>query len=126
MSKTHAEIRFEAARKRLSESLKNLERVVKEKLHQAATESRMLKVGSSEEDSESKLLQQAGIIQNLNSEINNLQKNLSELGKETEFLNEQNKALGGKITAFRSEKNSLIDAIEADLWRIEEIITNED
>lgn len=122
--KTHAEIRFETARKRLSESLKNLESTVKEKFHQAVIDSRMLDVAEDSEDSQA--ITQSTIIQNLNHEINKLQKNFSDLGKETEFLNEQNKVLSKKITETRAEKNSLVKAIEADLLKIEEIINEED
>ncbi len=123
MAKTPAEIRFETARKNLSESLKNLEKTVKEKFHQAVIDAKMLDIAGDHGDEQA--LTQSTIIQNLNHEINKLQKNLSDLGKETEFLNEQNKVLSKKITETRTEKNSLVKSIEADLLRIEEIINEE-
>jgi chromosome segregation ATPase len=125
MAKTHAETRFETARKRLSESLKTLEKTVKEKLHQAAIESKMLDVSENEEEAQAKVVQQETIIQNLNEEINNLQKNLSDLGKEADFLNEKNRTLSEKISDSRNEKKSLLEAIEADLTKIENIINKE-
>ena len=126
MSKTHSEIRFDAARKKLSDGLKNLEKTVKDKLHQSSIESKMLDVGENSDGSQSRLAEQSSIIQNLNSEINNLQKNLSDLGRETEFLSEQNKILSKKISDSRIEKNILVEAIATDLLRIEEIIKDEE
>ena len=126
MAKTHSEIRMETARKRLSDALKNLEKVTKEKLHQTVMESKVLDLNKNDEEAEVKLVQQASLIQNLNTEINNLQRNLSELGKESDFLSEQNKALNKKIGEFSNEKNSFIKSIEADLLKIEEIINKEE
>lgn len=116
MSKTHAEIRFEQARKRLSESLKNLEKTVKEKLHEPT-------INSPEENDAA---QKSATVQKLNDEINNLQKSLSDLGRETEFLNEKNKALAQKFSDFRAHGKGLIESVEADLVRIEEVIKNYD
>jgi len=118
MTKSASEIKFEKARKKLSDSLKNLEEVVKEKLQQVANEP---KAGDS-----NSLQDQSSLIQSLNSEINNLQNSLSHLGKETEFLNEKNKILSEKFSKFRSDQSILIEAIEADLAGIEEIIKDEE
>lgn len=127
MSQTHAEIRFEKARKRLSAALKNLEEVVKEKLHEASVNATMMSVSDDDTNSaHAKLVEQETVIQKLNSEINNLQKNLSDLGKETEFLNEKNKVLGQRIAEFRTQGSSLIEAIEAELLSIEEVLENHD
>ncbi len=126
MSKPHAEIRFEKARKRLSEALKILEKTVKEKIHESSINATMIDVSSDETNSQAKLIEQSTTIQNLTSEINNLQKTLSDLGKETEFLNEKNKILSQKITEFRTKGSVLIEAIEADLLHIEEVIEKHD
>jgi len=127
MSKNAAEIRFENARKRLSTALKELENVMKEKLHESAIEARMI---DRDEDGGSshhaKLIEQSTIIENLNSEINNLQKNLLEVGKQSDFLNEKNKVLGEKLGKFRERGASLVEAIEADIARIAEVIKNEE
>ncbi|OFW80490.1 MAG: hypothetical protein A2887_05140 [Alphaproteobacteria bacterium RIFCSPLOWO2_01_FULL_40_26] len=120
---TPAEIRFEKARKRLADMLKNLEEVIKEKLHEAAINS--IDISDNEKGAQAWMIGQEGVIQNLNEEINNLQKSLSDLGKETEFLREKNQVLANKISKFRDEGKSLIEAIEADLLHIEEVIKND-
>ncbi len=127
MSKTHAEIKFEKSRKRLSAALKNLEEVVKEKLHEASINATMMSVSDDDSNSaNARLVEQETMVQKLNSEINKLQKNLSDLGQETEFLREKNSHLATKIANFRTEQNNLIMAIEADLAHIEEAIKNHD
>lgn len=123
MTKTHAEIRFENARKRLSHALENLEDVMKRKLHEEAIESRMIRAA---DDSDAEILEQATTIQNLNLEINNLQKALSDLGRETEFLNTKNKIFAEKLSAIRGEQLGLIEAIETDLAKISEAIKIEE
>lgn len=125
MSKSASEIRFEKSRKRLSEVLKNLEEVVKEKIHETALDSKMIDISDrNNESSRGQIIEQAAVIQNLNSEINKLQKNLSDLGSESEFLTEKNKLLGERIQELRTQSKSLIDAIEADLLHIEEAIND--
>lgn len=117
MTEITSEIRFEKARKRLATALENLENVFKNKLHEEAAASRIV---NSKEESEIKLAQQEIIIQNLNLEINHLQQNLSDLGRETEFLNEKNKIFAEKLAKARQERLEIIGAINADL----EIISN--
>lgn len=127
MTGAPAEIRFEKARKRLSLLLKNLEEVVKEKLHETAINAKMIDIaGNTGDGQQAILIEQQAIIQNLNAEINSLQKNLADLGRETEFLHERNKALAQKISYLRNEGKSLFEAIESDLVRVEEIIKNHD
>lgn len=125
MSKTLSEIRFEKSRKRLSEVLRNLEEVVKEKIHETAIDSKMIDISdASNGSSRAQIIEQAAVIQNLNYEINKLQKNLSELGNEGEFLSEKNKLLGERIQELRTQSKILIDAIEADLLQVEETIND--
>jgi CII-binding regulator of phage lambda lysogenization HflD len=115
MIQTHANIRFEKARKRLSSALENLEDVVKNKLHEEASSSRII---SAKEESETKLAQQEIIIQNLTLEINNLQQSLSDLGRETEFLNTKNQIFAEKLAKLRQERLEIIAEISEDLNKI--------
>jgi septal ring factor EnvC (AmiA/AmiB activator) len=127
MSKSASEIRFENTRKKLANAFKNLEEIIKEKLHEAATNATMMNL--SDQDSEnihSKFLEQEQLIQQLNKEINNLQKSLSELGKESEFLREKSYIMAAKFNDISVQKKTLLEAIEADLIRIEEVIKNHD
>ncbi len=115
MTKNLANIRFEKARKRLANALENLEDTIKDKLHDEASTSRIV---SAKEESEIKIAQQEIIIQNLNIEINNLQQNLSDLGRETEFLNTKNKIFAEKLEKLRQERLEIIDEISAELQKI--------
>ena len=127
MTKTHAEIRFEKARKKLSESLQNLEDIIKNKLHETAIQSKMIDVSAHDiENNQAMIVEQANTIQNLSHEINNLQENLLQVGKETEFLNEKNRVFAERLESFRKYQQQAIEAIEIDLTRIEEIINNEE
>lgn len=127
MSKTHSEIRFDKARKKLSDAFKNLEDVMKQKLHEAAIQSTM--IGASENDvggRQAQIVEQLATIQSLNLEINNLQKNLINAGNETDFLNEKNKFLAEKFSKLQKESLCFIEAIETDIALIEEVIKNHD
>ena len=127
MKNSSTELRFDNARKRLADALKGLEESVKKKLHEGALGLKMLDVGHENFDStQAKLIEQAVTIENLNSEINNLQKNLSVLGRDTEFMNTKNKLFAEKINETRNQQATLIAAIEADLAQIEAVITNEE
>lgn len=127
MKNSSTELRFDNARKRLADALKSLEESVKKKLHEGAIGSKMLDVGHEDFDgAQAKLIEQAVTIENLNSEINNLQKNLSLLGRDTEFMNTKNKIFAEKINEIRTQQSDLIIAIETDLAQIEEIINNKE
>jgi len=127
MSKTPAEIRFEKSRKKLSTALKELDAAIQKKLHEGAIETKIMDIGN-EEDSEAKakIIEQSETISNLNSEINTLQKNLSILGRESEFLHIKNKIFAEKLAAIRNQQSILIEEIETDLIRIESIIKTEE
>ncbi len=120
--------RFDRSRKRLSHALKNLEDVVKEKIHEAGLNAEILAVNSNEFCNEShvQFIEQTSAINSLNEEVNRLQKELSELGKEAEFLRETNQALREKIESTRHQKDDLVKAIETDLTIIHEIIEKYD
>lgn len=120
--------RFDKSRKRLSCALKNLEDVVKEKIHEAGLNAEILGVNSNEfcNETHTQFIEQTSAFNSLSDEVNRLQKELSELGKETEFLRETNKSLGEKIKNFRQQKNDLTQAIEDDLAVIHEVIEKYD
>lgn len=125
--KSIAETRFENARKRLSTTLKNLESVMKEKLHEAALENKMINISLNDfKQHEARLVEQSTIIQNLHREINNLQKNLEDLGKENEFLSNENQVLEENFSNLREQGSNLVESITSDLTHIEEIINGEE
>lgn len=108
------EIRFDQARVRLNNSLKELEKVITEKLL-TSNDAELRSTGAGE---------QAGIIQNLSDELNKLQNTLAEIGDENEVLAAENKSLLSNLNKFSSQGSTLVEAIESDLVRIEEIIKN--
>lgn len=128
MTDSNIENRFENARKSLSETLKNLEEIIKQKIHESALQGRMISSVSENEikNNQSALLEKTTTIENLNQEINNLQNNLLDLGKENDFLSKENKALTSKLTNSNSQQSRLIEAIESDLVKIEKVIKKED
>ena len=127
MSDSNVENRFENARKNLAETLKDLEEIIKQKIHESALQGRMISSVSENEikNTQSALLEKSTTIENLNQEINNLQNNLLDLGKENDFLNKENKALASKLANSNSQQSRLIEAIESDLVKIENVIQKE-
>lgn len=129
MKKTFAENNFERSRKRLSDAFSLLEKNIKEKIYETSLQSKMMEVSNLDNDESRlkvKIVEQAAIIDNLNSQVNNLQKELENIGLEVEFANEKNKMLINKLTELKSESNKIINEVEADLFKIEELIKEED
>lgn len=125
MTKQDFEIRFEKAHSRLNKSIKELEKTAIDKLHETASQSRMLSVLGDDESLSAKVTEQNLTIQNLISEVNKLQENLAALGNENDVLIEENKSLETEFEKLKEEGMTLTEAIEADLVRIEKIITGE-
>lgn len=122
MSQESSEARFDKARKRLSSALKELEEITKEKIHEASEQ--QIKIISDNKDGD-----EAGLggryslpAYNLSTQVNQLQNELSEVGKEVEFQREKNKTLLDRIQNFQQEKTHLAEAIERDIIEIERII----
>lgn len=118
--------RFDEARERLSSTLKRLEEIVIEKIHETSMNAKMLDVVESDESSlQSKVIEQTAIIQNLSGELNKIQKTFGEIGKENDFLKDKNNFFADKVFKFKTQGSSLIQAVESDLVRIREIIKND-
>jgi len=115
--------RFDRSRKNLATALNQLENAIKEKIREAS----LLAVGEvGEDEAEAKIIEQNAMITKLSGEVNRLQNQLSELGKENEFLTQNNKTLWQRIENFTQQKNDLIKAIESDLTLIHEVIEKYD
>ncbi len=126
MTKTIAETRFEKARKRLSEALKNIEAVIKDKISEVDFQARIVDADDNYETAaEAVIAEQKATIKHLNSEINRLQKSMAEVGSEVEFLNEKNHILSKRKDDFVKQKNYLIHLIENDLQEIRKLINGE-
>lgn len=125
MAKQDFKIRFDQARARLNNALKDLDKTAIEKLHETASQSRMLHVLGDENSLNAKVTEQNLTIQNLISEINKLQEGLAALGNENDVLIEENKVLSEDLEKLKEEGMMLVEAIELDLVQIEEIITGE-
>jgi len=122
-----AQKKFEEARDKLAESLKNLEEITLAKIHETSKNSRMmLDVAEGDESSlRAKLFEQSTIILNLSEELNKIQKTTGETDKENDFLKDKNRFFADKIFKFKTQGSSLIQAIESDLSRVKEIIKNQ-
>lgn len=117
-----SEKRFEEAQKQLSSALDNLEKAAIEKLHETSLNSNMFNVGEDDESIKARVIEQTATIQNLNNELNELQKTISEVSTENESLLDQNKSLLNKINQLRLTSGNLVDDIEIDLMQISKII----
>lgn len=127
LTKVRGEARFTKVRGDLSVALQNLEDVVKDKLHDSSLNNVIPTFTDGDENKiYTTITEQAKIIKNLNGETNHLQKELSELGKETEFLREVNKSLGKRLKDFKNEKNALTTSLDNDLEEIYKIIKRYD
>jgi cell division protein FtsB len=126
MSKTNSEKSFEDSRAKLAEALENLEKITIEKLHETSLHSNMFNIEGNEKSIKSRIVEQTATIQNLNIELNNLQKTISKLSTENETLEEQNQSLLKRINQLRSSSANIIDDIESDLNQISKIITKEE
>ena len=116
--------KFDNSRKKLATSLKNLEEIIKEKIHESAIKTRMLDESSTA--SSMRTLEQNLALEKQNQEINHLQQNLSNLEKEVEFLREKNKILTQKILHFRNQAGNIIGTVSNEICKIEEILKNHD
>ena len=116
--------KFDNSRKKLATSLKNLEEIIKEKIHESAIKTRMLDESST--SSSMRSLEQNLALEKQNQEINHLQQNLSNLEKEVEFLREKNKILTQKILHFRNQAGNIIGTVSNEICKIEEILKNHD
>ena len=124
MSEISAEKKFENSRKKLSNTLKNLEEIIKDKIQQSAIENKMLDESSSTKPIAN--LDQNLAIENQNKEISRLTQMLNDLEKEAEFLREKNKILTQKILHFRNQASNIVDAVQNDIIKIEDILKNHD
>ena len=116
-----SENRFDKARDRLAQALKNLEEIVIEKIKETSIDTQMLNAVNTNGTS---LVEQSIIINNLSEELNKIQKTMREIDKENEFLKDKNQFFADKIFKFKSQGSNLIQAVESDLVRVKEIIKN--
>ncbi len=116
--------KFNNSRKKLSNSLKNLEEIIKEKIHESAINTRMLDESST--SSSMRSLEQNLALEKQNQEINHLQQTLGNIEKEAEFLREKNKILTQKILHFRNQAVNIIESVNNEVNKIEEILKSHD
>lgn len=125
MSRLTVEARFDKARKRLSSSLKELEETVKIKIHEAS-EQQIKIVSDSEKNNETDFGGRYSLPSyNLAAQVNQLQKDLLEVGKELEFQCSDNRILLERIENFQQEKMRLVTKIEENLEALEKLVDSE-
>ncbi|MFM7620956.1 MAG: hypothetical protein ACKO47_05055 [Alphaproteobacteria bacterium] len=124
MSAISAEKKFENSRKKLASTLKNLEEVIRDKIRQNNLEDKILDESSSPKSTND--IDKNLHIENQNKEIFRMTQMLNDLEKEAEFLREKNKILTQKILHFRNQASNIVDAVQNDIIKIEEILKNHD
>ncbi|MBU6338624.1 MAG: hypothetical protein KGQ36_01430 [Rickettsiales bacterium] len=122
MSNENFQKKFDIAFRKLTDALENLENTAIDKLHETSLHSSVLSISGDEHSIKGRIVEQNAIIQNLNDEINKLQKNILTITAENENLTTQNESLLKKINQLRSDSADLIDDIESDLIKISKII----
>jgi len=122
MTTSPAQKRFEEARERLADALKTLEQIIISKIHETSIAAKMSNDDNGDSSLYGKLSEQEVTIRNLNQEINKIQKAMEEIGRESEFSKEKNSFFADKLFKFKSQGSTIIQAIEADLIKIQEII----
>jgi hypothetical protein len=125
MSKNFAETRLKKARSKLFSTIDNLEYLVQRKVKESTIQAKMIDVSEEyDSDLKMKIVEQDATIENLNSEINNLQRELERAGVEIEFLNERNKIAIEKMTKMQNRAKQIIEEIESDLVKISDTINH--
>lgn len=108
--------RFSQAEERLDNALKQLEELVLSKI------SSLQELGGGANSLLQEDLEKLDSIDNLNTEINNLQKTLAEVGAENEQLIAENKMLHQKIAGVKNLLPEVIAEIEVDLLKINSLM----
>lgn len=124
MSEISAEKKFENSHKKLANTLKNLEEIIKDKIQQSGIKNKIL--DESDKTTPLQNFDQNLIIENQNKEITRFTQILNDLEKEAEFLREKNKILTQKILHFRNQAINIVDAVQNDIIKIEDILKNHD
>lgn len=115
--------RFNGSRQKLTSALNNLEKIIEKKLKSNKNEINFNNLLENFEEAELQIFTQNNQIQNLSTEINNLQKSLADVAKDNELLRSKN--IGNIENKMRMNKqlNELVDSLEKKLKIIEEIIS---
>ena len=117
-----AKAKFNGSRLQLSNALKNLEKIVKEKLERNHHDSTAINLQDNFEEAEIKIHQQKLQIVDLTNEIKLLQSTLNEVSKENELLHSRINGNASIRQKFNKESNQIIQSLEDKLKQIDEII----
>ena len=118
-----AKAKFNSSRLHLSNALKNLEKIIKNKLEKNYIDNTTLNLQDNFEEAEIKIHQQKLQISDLTREIHDLQKTLNEVSKENELLHSRINGSAEMKQKFCKESNDLIQSLNSKLKQIDEIIT---
>jgi len=110
--------KFENSRHKLSAALKGLEEIVIKRLEENHLQTQIVEANQNESELELKLIEQKTIIDNLNLELNSIQKNMEEIGKENEFLKEKDRVISSKLSNIKTQSVIYVEEIRKDLEKI--------
>ncbi len=118
-----AKAKFNSSRQNLSNSLKKLEQLVKEKISHNLNENSAINLQQDHDLAELKIHQQKLQINNLTTEINNLNQALNHVAKENELLHSRHNGLAEMRAKLNNQAQEIIENVNNKLQKIEEIIS---
>lgn len=119
------QIKFEQAKSQLNRSLEELEDIILSKIPDKSLRLEVEELQQEVERLKKDNLQKDRMIKTLDSEVNNLQNSLSEIGSETEFLHEKNKMMSNNYRQKEEKQRTLLKEIIEYINQIEELVRNE-
>ena len=119
------QIEFEKAKCKLNTSLEELEDLILSKIPNKNMKLELEELTQEVEALITDNIRKDSTIQALENEVNNLQKNMAEIGSETEFLNEKNKTMAAEFRKKEEQQKDLVSEIVDYVNQIEELVKNE-
>jgi len=118
-----AKAKFNSSRQNLSNSLKKLEQLVKDKIANNLNENSAINLQRDQDIAELEIHQQKLQINDLTIEINNLNQALNQVAKENELLHSRHNGLAEMRAKLNNQANEIIESVNNKLQKIEEIIS---
>jgi chromosome segregation ATPase len=118
-----AKAKFNSSRQNLSNSLKKLELLVKDKIENNFNDNASLNLQRDHDLAELEIHQQKLQITDLTTEINNLNLALNQVAKENELLHSRSNGLAEMRAKLNKQANDIIIEVNNKLQKIEEIIS---
>jgi hypothetical protein len=113
MDFNNSQIKLENSSQRLADNLETLEQLIFDRLSD-----------NQYKNYSALIIEQNTTLESQNKNISKLNEEINKLSKEIEFLQQRNKILTQKIIHFRNQSSNIVEVIENDIIKIEEILKN--